>query len=216
MLTDTQDYEQIPQTDRDQLMVHVFFYLNGLDGKVGDLMCLPKSQNAVMERGAFSNLWQDHELPGSLTFGSQIPLPPGSAVIVHSALLHGRRAQPGGDPDKPRYFVDISYCQPGPKRWPNYGRGYETQREINTICMDMGHDRNGKYAHLFDPELPLFFDRDADDAPPEVKEFTARQQERQLRNLEARVKAAADGDGDEPPLNANQQATLERLRAKFA
>ena len=70
VLTDTQDYEQIPQTDRDQLMVHVFFYLNGLDGTVGDLMCLPKSQNAVMERGAFSNLWQDHELPGSLTFGS--------------------------------------------------------------------------------------------------------------------------------------------------
>ena len=51
---------------------------------------------------------QDYELPGSLTFGSKNPLPPGSAVIVHSALLHGRRAQPGGDPNKPRYFIDIS------------------------------------------------------------------------------------------------------------
>ena len=89
-------------------MVHVFFYLNGLDGKVGDLMCMPRSQNAVMERPAFNQLWQDYELPGSLTFGSKNPLPPGSAVIVHSALLHGRRAQPGGDPNKPRYFIDIS------------------------------------------------------------------------------------------------------------
>ena len=76
-------------------MVHVFYYLNGLDGTVGDLMALPRSQNSVMERGAFSALWQDFELPGSLTFGSQIPLPPGSAVIVHSALMHGRRAMPG-------------------------------------------------------------------------------------------------------------------------
>jgi len=170
-------------------MVHVFFYLNGLDGKVGDLMCMPRSQNAVMERPAFNQLWQDYELPGSLTFGSKNPLPPGSAVIVHSALLHGRRAQPGGDPDKPRYFIDISYCQPGPSRWPNYGRGWETQREINQICMDMGHDRSGKYAHLFDPALPLFYDREADDAPPEVKQFMERQRERQRQNR-ARQEAA--------------------------
>lgn len=61
-----------------------------------------------------------------------------------------------------------SYCQPGPRRWPNYGRGYETQREINKICIEHGCDRGGRYAHLFDPELPLFYDRDADDAPPEV------------------------------------------------
>ena len=77
-----QDYEQLPQTDREQLMVHVFFYLNGLDGKVGDLMCMPRSQNAVMERPAFNQLWQDYELPGSLTFGSKNPLPPGSAGHV--------------------------------------------------------------------------------------------------------------------------------------
>ncbi len=88
-------------------MVHVFYYLNGLDGTVGDLMALPRSQYSVMERGAFSALWQDYELPGSLTFGAKIPLPPGSAVIVHSALMHGRRAMPGGDPSKPRYFIDV-------------------------------------------------------------------------------------------------------------
>ena len=69
------------------------------------------------------------------------------------------------------------------------GRGYETQREINEICMDMGHDRNGKYAHLFDPALPLFYDREADDAPPEVKQFMERQRERQRQNR-ARQEAA--------------------------
>lgn len=60
-----------------------------------------------MERGAFSTLWQDFELPGSLTFGAKIPLPPGSAVIAHSALMHGRRKMPGGDPHNPRYFIDV-------------------------------------------------------------------------------------------------------------
>ena len=69
------------------------------------------------------------------------------------------------------------------------GRGYETQREINEICMDMGHDRNGKYAHLFDPALPLFYDREADDAPPEVKQFMERQRDRQRQNR-ARQEAA--------------------------
>ena len=36
-------------------------------------------------------LWKDGELPGERVFGSREPLPPGSAVIVHSGLMHGRR-----------------------------------------------------------------------------------------------------------------------------
>ena len=52
-------------------------------------------------------IFKDAVLPGSKTFNN---LPPGSAVICHSALVHGRRAQPGGE-DKPRYFLDISYCR---------------------------------------------------------------------------------------------------------
>jgi hypothetical protein len=39
-----QDYEQYPQTDRDLLMVHCFYYPNGLDGQIGDLILLPGSQ----------------------------------------------------------------------------------------------------------------------------------------------------------------------------
>ena len=92
-------------------MVHIFFYCNGLDGAVGDLMTLPKSQYSVMERGGFQNLWKSERLPGSVFFGEGNPLPPGSAVIVHSALMHGRDDKPGGE-GKPRYFIDSSYCQP--------------------------------------------------------------------------------------------------------
>jgi len=50
-------------------------------------------------------------LPGSLTFGSDIPLPAGSVVIAHSGLLHGRRQMPGGDLESPRYFTDVCYAQ---------------------------------------------------------------------------------------------------------
>lgn len=64
-----QDYEQNPQVDRENLMVHVFYYMNGLDGTVGDLLVLPGSQKVVMARGAVSDLFQADDLPGSLTFG---------------------------------------------------------------------------------------------------------------------------------------------------
>jgi hypothetical protein len=63
--------------------------MNGLDGTVGDLMTLPKSQYSVMERGGFQGLWKESRLPGSVFFGEGNPLAPGSAIIVHSALMHG-------------------------------------------------------------------------------------------------------------------------------
>lgn len=46
-------------------MVHVFFYMNGLHGEVGDLMVLPKSQTAVIARGAMQDLFKEEELPVS-------------------------------------------------------------------------------------------------------------------------------------------------------
>ena len=123
-----------------------------------------------MERGAFSELFQDTELPGSITFGSGRPLSPGSAVIVHSALLHGRRALPGGDDAKPRYFIDVSYCQPGLKRWPIYG-GLENHRSINKLANSLGHHRNHRYDHLFDESMALFYDRNAADTPTEAHAY---------------------------------------------
>ena len=46
-----QDYEQYPQTNRTHPMVHVFYYLNGLNGEVGDLTLLPRSQGLIFGRG---------------------------------------------------------------------------------------------------------------------------------------------------------------------
>ena len=91
-----------------------------LDGQVGDLILQPRSHKVVMNQGNNLLGFEDEALPGSVTIDS---LPEGSAVLVHSALLHGRRAKPGGE-DRPRYFTDVSYCQhslAGRAVWPSYG-----------------------------------------------------------------------------------------------
>ena len=46
-----QDYEQYPQTNRSHIMVHVFYYLNGLSGTVGDLLALPRADFACRLTG---------------------------------------------------------------------------------------------------------------------------------------------------------------------
>jgi hypothetical protein len=129
-------------------MVHFFFYFNGLNGTIGDLLLVPSTQRTVIDNGALS-LFGTEDLPGTIVVNS---LPPGSAVLVHSALWHARRAQPGGE-GLPRYFADASYCQAG-ILWPAYGR--KQWREILQRAKDTGLDRNGKYAHLFDETR--FFD----------------------------------------------------------
>ncbi len=109
-----QDYEQEPQTNRSHLMVHVFHYFNGLNGEVGDLVYLPGSQQAVVANNGLKVLGEN-TLPGEVVVDN---LPPGSAVMVHSALWHCRRKKPGGD-NRPRYFADSSFCQSG-IQWPSY------------------------------------------------------------------------------------------------
>lgn len=106
------DYEQQPQRDRSHIMVHVFHYLSGLDGSIGDLVVLPGSQALVADKHEFHHLGAA-PLPGEVVIDN---LPIGSTVIVHSAVFHARRRSPGGE-GKPRYFIDISYCQCG-TRWP--------------------------------------------------------------------------------------------------
>ena len=89
-------------------MVHVFYYLDGLNGTIGDLMFVPRSHKSVIARRALGFL--GHEvLPGTQIVND---LEPGSVIIVHSALWHARRPQPGGEGGH-RYFIDISYCQDG-------------------------------------------------------------------------------------------------------
>lgn len=123
-------------------MTHVFYYFNGLDGNVGDLIVLPRSQ--YQHWGQLGQMFGDNALPGSKTFDN---LPPGSAVICHSAMVHGRRAKPGGE-NHPRYFVDVSYCQPGENLWPasgNFGH-----LETFELAKSLGHDRGGEFGHVYD------------------------------------------------------------------
>jgi ectoine hydroxylase-related dioxygenase (phytanoyl-CoA dioxygenase family) len=110
------DYEQIPQTNRSHVQLHVLHYLDGLNGTVGDLLLLPKSHRAVMRRDALAFLGEQ-EIPGTVVVND---IPPGSVVFAHSALVHARRAQPGGGARK-RYFIDIAFMQAG-VQWPSYGR----------------------------------------------------------------------------------------------
>ena len=78
-------------------------------------------------------------------------LPPGSAVIVHSAVWHARRPKPGGE-RRGRYFIDVSYCQHG-VLWPAYG----VVEAVNREALRQGFDRAGRYRHLYDSTR--FFDR---------------------------------------------------------
>lgn len=137
-----QDYEQFPQSNRSHVMVHFFYYLNGLNGEIGDLLALPRSQNLVVGNDAL-RLLGETTLPGTVVIDN---LPPGSAVLVHSALWHARRAKPGGE-QQARYFVDASYCQAG-IRWPSYGN--RNWRDILARARELNLDRDGICAHLFD------------------------------------------------------------------
>lgn len=135
-----QDYEQIPQSHRSHLMCHFFYYFNGLNGTIGDLLALPGSQNRIVNNNALEHLGTA-DLPGTIVIDD---LPPGSAVLVHSALWHARRAKPGGE-ETPRYFADASYCQDG-VRWPGYGN--KNWREILAKARELGLDGHGQYPKL--------------------------------------------------------------------
>jgi len=138
------DYEQIPQTNRSHLQIHVLHYLNGLDGTVGDLLLAPKTHRSVMRRDALSMYGYD-DLPGTVVLDN---IPPGTAVFTHSALVHARRPKPGGG--RTRYFIDISYMQKG-TLWPSYGR--EGWRDmLANLDAKVGHKAPGLFdaAGFFD------------------------------------------------------------------
>ncbi|MFD7598593.1 phytanoyl-CoA dioxygenase family protein [Kitasatospora sp. NPDC059812] len=108
------DYEQRPQRDRRLPMIHALHYIGGLQPELGGLAVLPGSHREVAEKGARSHLGTG-VLPGETVIDE---LPPGSTVVLHSALFHTRRSAPGADPGTgPRYMIDGSYCRTG-TRWP--------------------------------------------------------------------------------------------------
>ena len=121
-------------------MVHVFMYLDGLNGEVGDLLVLPRSHKQTMDRRALY-MFEYADLPGSITIDS---LAPGSIIILHSAICHARRPKPGGTTYR-RYFVDTSYCQNG-VLWC----GIDHIDSLNRIALEQGYDRDGRYPWLYD------------------------------------------------------------------
>ena len=129
----------------------------GLNGQIGDFLALPRSQYAHWDPATVRPLFGEGVLPGEKAFDN---LPSGSVVIGHSALLHGRRTKPGGE-GMSRYFVDISYCQPGRRQFPAYGSGGNAgsgsprvlQYEIAELAKEMGHDRGGRYDHVWDTSM---------------------------------------------------------------
>jgi len=147
------DYRQIPQTNRSHAMIHALYYLSGLNGEIGDLLLLPGSHRSVAERDAL-DLFATAELPGSIAVDR---LAPGSAVFLHSALFHARRPKPGGE-GALRYFADVSYCQRG-VLWPGYEAAGTSWHEVNRRALELGLDRDGRHAHLYDSAA--FFSHDA-------------------------------------------------------
>ncbi|WP_051812810.1 phytanoyl-CoA dioxygenase family protein [Streptomyces sp. NRRL S-340] len=108
------DYEQRPQRDRCLPMVHALHYIRGLQPGQGPLAVLPGSHRQVAEKGALSHRGTD-VLAGETVIDT---LPPGSTVVLHSALFHTRRpARTPHSGARPRYMIDGSYCRTG-TLWP--------------------------------------------------------------------------------------------------
>jgi hypothetical protein len=133
------DYERGPQTDGRYLMIHVLSYLDGLDEYTASLVVLPGSHSEVAHKIARAHAGTG-ELPGEVVIG---PLPPGSVIVLHSALFHARRPKPGR-PGRPRYFTDASYCQAG-TLWPPVKPYW---RHILERARRLGLDR-GRWPELF-------------------------------------------------------------------
>ena len=138
------DYEQFPQIDRAHTMIHFFMYLNGLNGTIGDLLMVPGSHRHIVDRYVYSR-YGTHDVQGMAVINK---LPPGSVIVLHSAVLHARRAMPGGQ-GMPRYFIDSSYCQYG-TRWPAY-RERGNWREILQFLTQNDQNCGGNFQFIFEP-----------------------------------------------------------------
>jgi len=138
------DYEQRPQTDREHPMIHCLHYLNGLHPDSSALVVLPGSHHEVHEKDAWEHLGTA-SLPGEVVIDR---LPPGSTVVVHSAVFHARRSAPVSATSRPRYFVDASYCRTG-VQWPPVKPYW---RYMLARARTLGLDR-GRWPELFSEQF---------------------------------------------------------------
>ncbi|MFI1887097.1 phytanoyl-CoA dioxygenase family protein [Streptomyces jumonjinensis] len=107
------DYEQNPQRDRRFPMAHALHYIGGLTPSDDSLVVLPGSHREITEKNARAHLGSA-VLPGEVLIDE---LPPGSTVVLHSALFHARRASSRPSGEGFRYMIDGSYCRTG-RKWP--------------------------------------------------------------------------------------------------
>nr|BAP34752.1 phytanoyl-CoA dioxygenase [Streptomyces sp. ML694-90F3] len=136
------DFEQRPQRHRRLPMVHVLHYIHGLRPDMGALAVLPGSHHEVAEKDARGHLGTG-VLPGEALIDE---LPPGSTVVLHSALFHARRAGDAAVPEgSRRYMIDASYCRTG-EPWPPVKPYW---RRILAVGRERG-PRPGPAAELFE------------------------------------------------------------------
>ena len=94
------DYNAVPSIhDRETLSIHVFFYFAGLDGSIGDLLLLPRSQFTGTPVRGVGEIFGTSDLPGSLTIDS---LPEGLReidILVNNAGHDVGGRQPFSDGD---------------------------------------------------------------------------------------------------------------------
>jgi hypothetical protein len=140
------DYEQYPSGPRTHTMVHVFLYLNGLNGTIGDLLLVPGSHREIVDRYYYADKDFDY-FSNIVTLND---LKPGSVVVINSALIHARRAKPGGE-SLPRFFVDMSFCQAG-NTWPPYLEAGNWRAILNTL-RNRHASLNEMQQSLFDESL---------------------------------------------------------------
>ena len=133
------------------------------------MLLLPRSQHTISAVRGMGEVFGTSDLPGSVTVDRCVPHTPslwvvcltrtqgwplicdglarrlqeGSAIVLHSGLLHARRPKPGGGV---RYFVDVEYVQPGPHRWP----AYLDEAQHQDIC-EIGRALPGNKS----PQVPL-------------------------------------------------------------
>jgi ectoine hydroxylase-related dioxygenase (phytanoyl-CoA dioxygenase family) len=138
------DYEQSRFRRSNKRMIHIFFYLSGLNGEIGDLLLVPKSHVWNVPRYRFSSCAFNH-------FSEIIrinKLAPGNLLIINSRLLHAREAQPGGE-NTHRYFLDMSLCEGGTV-WPPYQEnGVSTEGMLTQLRLQ--HAESEVSSWLFEP-----------------------------------------------------------------
>jgi hypothetical protein len=103
------------RSSQSDLMVHVLLYPSGLNSSVGELLLVPQSHTWPVDRYQLSCVPLDRMK--SISVNS---LPPGSAVIINSSLLHARQAHNSSvNCTTTRYLVDLSFCS-ALSKWEPY------------------------------------------------------------------------------------------------